>query len=184
MPQRHQLCFYSQGAKDGSYCLTMDLHCNLNIASWSAKPLIFTLWLFRRKFANLSIRVVVLKLQSAPESPGGLIKTRVAGWPRLQSFWFSRVQDGAWEFANLLSSQVTPKLLVFENSTTRVHTHTRSHTHDFERWTEPKGYQVCPCRYNTVASILSSLPFFKTDDQPASCIFWYILCTGLQKRLL
>lgn len=43
-----------------------------------------------KKFASLCIRVVSLKLQSAPESPGGLIKTRGAAQLHLESFCFSR----------------------------------------------------------------------------------------------
>lgn len=43
-----------------------------------------------KKFASLCIRIVSLKLQSAPASPGGLIKTRGAEQLHLESFCFSR----------------------------------------------------------------------------------------------
>lgn len=86
-----QLCFYSLWARSGFYHLAMYTSI-LPIAThclWPAQPLIFTLWLFRKKLANPCLRVVVLKLQRLLESPRGLIKAQIAG-PCPQSFWFSR----------------------------------------------------------------------------------------------
>lgn len=83
VPESSQLCFYSLRT-----VFTVLPHSNPNIASWPAKPLMTTLWVFTEEFANPCFRVVLLKFLSTPYVLEVSLKHRLLG-PNL-SFWFSR----------------------------------------------------------------------------------------------